>query len=153
MHPLRTLRTLSLAALPAIATLAGAGMSPMAHATAPICTLHRVYSVTSINLVMRGPRVMLTVTGMANAAGWHGAVLRPAPRTGAAGTAHYDLLACAPGFSARGDPRAAPATRSAARDRGASADQPRPHRRRDIPAATSSGLGLMAVGAASAQVL
>ncbi len=101
MRPLRTFRTVSLAALPAIATLAGAWVSPMAHATALGCVLHRVYSVASINLVMRGPRVMLTVTGMANAAGWHGAVLRPAPRTGAAGTAQYDLLACAPGFSAQ----------------------------------------------------
>lgn len=101
MHPLRTLRTLSLAALPAIAALAGAWVSPMAHAAAPACVLHRVYSVTSINLVMRGPRVMLTVTGMAASAGWHGAILRPTPRTGAAGVARYVLLACAPGFSAQ----------------------------------------------------
>ncbi|MGC8469078.1 MAG: hypothetical protein ACP5NI_04135, partial [Acetobacteraceae bacterium] len=60
--------------------------------------------VERLNLVLRGPTVMLTATGLAASAGWHDAVLRPLPVTAAdraAGIAIYTLLACPPSISAQ----------------------------------------------------
>ncbi len=101
MRPLRPLLALALAAVP---LLAAAAPAPRLAAAPAACRAEPVYAVGTLNLVLRGPTVMLTATGLAASAGWHDAVLRPLPVTAAdraAGVAIYTLLACPPAFSAQ----------------------------------------------------